>query len=221
VLKEVSLVALSKTVSAITVVAAAVALGGGWYWYHTSSEQAKQEQALRQTLRLADLSEKQAPDFHLTDQHGKQISLSDFKGKAVVLQFMDPVCTDVCPIVSQEVIQANHSLGAKSDDVVYIAVNVNQYHEKPADTLAFSKEHGLDKLPNWHFVTGDTASLQAVWKAYSVYVKPNPDGDVVHSSFIYFLDKDGKERYVANASDDKSAIPGMSKGIAFFTNKLI
>lgn len=59
--------ALSKTASSFTVAAMVIVLGGGWYWYHTSSEQTKQEQAIRQTLRLADLPEKQAPDFHLTD----------------------------------------------------------------------------------------------------------------------------------------------------------
>lgn len=39
-----------------------------------------------------------APEFRLTDQNGAAVSLSDFRGKVVVLSVLDPECTDVCPI---------------------------------------------------------------------------------------------------------------------------
>jgi cytochrome oxidase Cu insertion factor (SCO1/SenC/PrrC family) len=36
------------------------------------------------------------PDFTLTDQEGNNVSLSDFKGKVVVVAFIFTSCPDVC-----------------------------------------------------------------------------------------------------------------------------
>ena len=52
-----------------------------------------------------------APGFTLTDQNGRTVSLSALRGKVVVLEFMDPHCTDICPMVSQEFVDAYHDLG--------------------------------------------------------------------------------------------------------------
>jgi len=38
-----------------------------------------------------------APDFTLTDQHGRQVSPSRLHGKVVLLTFLDPVCVTDCP----------------------------------------------------------------------------------------------------------------------------
>ncbi|HEY2653450.1 MAG TPA: redoxin domain-containing protein, partial [Solirubrobacteraceae bacterium] len=41
-----------------------------------------------------------APDFTLTDQFGRSVSLRSFRGKVVILAFNDPVCTTVCPLTT-------------------------------------------------------------------------------------------------------------------------
>lgn len=183
-------------------------------------------QTLKQYQQLMSLTPlnnppKAAPNFTLKDQNGKSISLSSFKGKTVVLEFMDPVCTDVCPIVSQEIVKANQLLGQKSNQVVYIAVNVNQYHESQSDVMAFSKEHGLNKLPNWHFLTGPTSQLKKIWQEYGVEVVPNPSGDVQHSSIMYFIGKKGMEKYIANPTNKASQITEWGKGISSVVNTLV
>lgn len=183
---------------------------------------AKEEASLQKSLGIDQLPPgRQAPNFTLTDESGKTVSMASLKGKVVVLQFMDPKCTDICPIVSQELVLADKYLGAKSADVTFVAVNVNQYHEKQSELQAFSKEHGLSKLSNWYFLTGSTADLQKVWKDYGIYVEPNPTGDVVHSSYYYFIDKNGVERYLAPATNDAKTINQWGKGIAIFSAKLV
>lgn len=41
---------------------------------------------------------KNAPDFKLVDQTGDRASLSDFKDKVVILNFVFTNCQDVCPL---------------------------------------------------------------------------------------------------------------------------
>ena len=157
-------------------------------------------------MALAPVPSKPAPDFTLVDQGGHTMSLSDFRGSAVVLTFMDSHCTDICPIVSQEFVDAYHDLGAAAAHTVFVAVNVNQYHATLTDVAAFSHEHQLDTIPNWHFFTGSTTDLQAVWANYGIAVQaPNPNADIIHSSVSYFIDPAGNERYLADPSVDHTA----------------
>jgi len=200
---------------------------GGILWFrhqqHVRAMQAKYNryQLLMSLTPLNTAHKQSAPNFTLTDQNGKTVSLSNLRGKLVVLEFMDPACTDICPIVSQEIIEANHLLGAQAAQVEFLAVNVNQYHETQSDVMAFSKEQGLNQLPNWHFLTGDTATLNSIWKSYGIQVVPNPSGDVQHSSFMYFIDQQGTETYLANPDNVKASIPDWAQGINFVIGQML
>jgi cytochrome oxidase Cu insertion factor (SCO1/SenC/PrrC family) len=39
-----------------------------------------------------------APDFRLVSQFGQPMSLSQFRGKVVILAFTDSQCTTICPL---------------------------------------------------------------------------------------------------------------------------
>jgi cytochrome oxidase Cu insertion factor (SCO1/SenC/PrrC family) len=183
-------------------------------------------------MLLSPVPAQAAPDFKLVDQHGRSFSMSDFKGRAVILEFMDPHCVDICPLVSKEFVNAYHDLGKAASHVVFIAVNVNQYFSSVASVATFSSEHQLDTIPSWRFLTGSTIDLKAVWRNYGVtVVVPNPKADIVHTSVIYFIDARGRERYVAtpeadHTSSGTSFLPTASltawgRGIALVAKSLV
>jgi protein SCO1 len=160
---------------------------------------------------LSPLPHPPAPGFTLTDQAGRTMALSALRGKVVVLEFMDPHCVDICPIVSQEFVDAYHDLGPLASKVAFIAVNVNQYHATVADVATYSREHALTTIPGWHFFTGPVPALQASWRDYHIAVQaPNPNADIVHTSAIYFIDPQGREAFLASPMVDHT-----SKGVAF------
>ena len=157
-------------------------------------------------MALSPVPTHHAPGFTLTDQKNHTLSLSQFRGRAVVLEFMDPHCVDICPIVSQEFIDANRDLGSLSSRVAFIAVNVNQYFSSVASMAAFTREHQLNTIASWHFFTGPTPLLQRVWHDYGITVEaPNPKADIVHTSLVYFIDPHGNERYIASPQVDHTA----------------
>lgn len=132
------------------------------------------------------------------DQQGRTLALSGFRGKVVVLEFMDSHCTTICPLVSQEFIAAYRDLGALAGKVVFAAVNVNPYHAAVRDVAQFSAQHQLTSIPGWHFFTGSVPRLRTVWRAYNIEVGPRGLGiDTVHTSAVYFIDPHGTERYIA------------------------
>ena len=154
-------------------------------------------------MGLSPVPARPAPGFTLTDQDGRILPLSAFRGKVVVLEFMDPHCTDICPIVSAEFTGAYRDLGKLAGKVVFAAVNVNQYHHAVADVAAYSRAHQLTSIPSWHFLTGPVPRLRALWNDYGAAVQaPGPDADIVHSSVVYFIDPSGRERYLASPQVD-------------------
>ena len=150
-------------------------------------------------MELSPVPARPAPGFTLTDQDGRVLSLSAFRSQVVALAFMDPHCTDICPIVSDEFTDAYRDLGKLAGKVVFAAVNVNQYHSAVADVTAFSREHQLTSIPSWHFFTGPGPSLRAAWRNHNVAGQaPGPDAGIVHSYVVYFIDPRGRERYLAS-----------------------
>jgi cytochrome oxidase Cu insertion factor (SCO1/SenC/PrrC family) len=145
---------------------------------------------------------------------------------------MDPHCTDICPIVSQEYVDAYRDLGPLAGKVVFAAVNVNQYHAAVADMMAYSREQRLNTIPTWHFLTGPVPDLRKVWDGYEIAVQaPSPNADIVHTSEVYFIDPAGRERFVAAPMDDHtssgasylpaSQISGWGQGIAQVARTLV
>jgi cytochrome oxidase Cu insertion factor (SCO1/SenC/PrrC family) len=107
---------------------------------------------LANLMELSPVPARPAPAFTLTGQHGHTLPLASFKGHAVVPEFMDPHCIDICPIVSQEFTDAYHDLGKAAPRAVFIAVNVNPYFHGISDVAAYSSEHQLNTIPSWHFL---------------------------------------------------------------------
>lgn len=157
-------------------------------------------------MTLSPVPPRPAPGFTLVDQTGRTFSLAQFRGHPVVVNFMDSHCTDICPLVAAELVDAEHDLARRARGTVFLAINVNPYHRAVADVAGFSAGHGLDTIPTWHFLTGPLATLRSIWRAYGVEVSaPSRNADVIHTSITYFLDPRGRERYVASPVVDHTA----------------
>jgi cytochrome oxidase Cu insertion factor (SCO1/SenC/PrrC family) len=133
-----------------------------------------------------------APGFSLTDQSGAPVTLRQFRGKAVVLAFVDSRCTNVCPLTTWSMTQAVAMLGpAAARNVQLLGIDANPDAIRVADVRAYSQAHGM--MSSWDFLTGSAGQLAAVWRAYHVYVAAS-HGNIDHEPAIYLIDPDGRER---------------------------
>jgi protein SCO1 len=138
-----------------------------------------------------------APDFQLTDQHGSLVNLSDFRGKVVVLMFMDSQCTDTCPLTAVHFREVYRQLDKnEADQVVFLGVNVNVEANTVADVLETTHAWHLDEIPSWHFLTGDRETLEPIWKDYDVAATHSHEGDsIMHTSGTFLIDPLGQKRW--------------------------
>ena len=139
----------------------------------------------------------EAPDFRLTDQNGSLINLSDFRGKVVVLTFMDSTCKDTCPLTAAQFRQAYRKFDqTKSSQVAFIGVNVNVEANKVTDVSEITKTWHLEEIPSWHFLTGSREELKGVWKDYGIAVIPSADGkEIMHTPGVFLIDPSGQKRW--------------------------
>lgn len=154
---------------------------------------------------LTALAGEPAPGWTLLGQNGTKVSLSQFRGRAVIFMPVDPACTSVCPVVASEMRQADRILGGPSRHVAIVGFNVNPYWTSVAAIRKFDRENHLTSLPNWYFVTGSAKSLISLWQHYHIWVEPLPAKRAVyHASYLYFIGPHGRERWLLGGSSDKS-----------------
>src|SRR5580693_7332981 len=137
------------------------------------------------------LGESPAPDFRLQNQFGQAMSLSQFRGKVVMLAFEDSECTTVCPLTTQSMLQAKQLLGPAGNQVQLLGVDANPDAISVADVLSYSRTHGL--VNQWHFLTGSLAELKATWAKYDIAVQIE-NGQIDHTPALFVIDQQGRER---------------------------
>jgi cytochrome oxidase Cu insertion factor (SCO1/SenC/PrrC family) len=141
-----------------------------------------------------------APRFSLENQYGRPVTLSSLRSKVIVLTFLDPVCTVDCPIIAQEMRQADHMLGATSRQVVFVAVVANPIFRSLSATQTFDRVEGMASLRNWLFLTGSVHELRQTWRAFGEEVAVVPAGSMVaHNDIVYVIDGRGETRFILNS----------------------
>ncbi len=134
-----------------------------------------------------------APGFRLLNQFGQPMSLSQFRGKVVVLSFEDSECTTVCPLTAQSMLDAKQMLGAAGNQVQLLGVDANPDATSVADVLAYSRAHGM--VNRWDFLTGSPAQLKATWSAYHIAVQVE-QGQIDHTPALFVIDQRGREQKI-------------------------
>ncbi len=127
-----------------------------------------------------------APDFTLTDQDGKPISMRSLRGEPVIVTFLYTTCEDTCPTQAQQVKGAFAELG---EDVPAVAVAVDPPRDNPERARAFLSEQRM--TGRMSFALGTRSQLAPVWKGFAV--QPQRD-DLEHTGRIVLVDAKGRQR---------------------------
>lgn len=105
-----------------------------------------------------------APNFKLTTHRGEPFTLSDQKGKVVVLFFGFTSCPDVCPTTLAHFRHVKQRLGEAADDVRFVMVTVDPERDDQERMRQYVEAFD----PDFIGLTGTLAELEAAWDAYHV-----------------------------------------------------
>jgi protein SCO1 len=139
-----------------------------------------------------------APAFTLRDQNGKPVSLAAYRGRPVLVTFIDPLCRNYCPLEAAQLDHALAGVSAASRPAI-VAVSANPYGNARANLQQDLRKWHLGS--DWRWAVGTRAELERVWSAYDIAVLVTTKTiagvrvhDVTHTEGAYLIDRNGDER---------------------------
>ncbi len=126
---------------------------------------------------------------------GKPASLSDFRGKVVLLNFGYTHCPDICPMVVARMTQVVKRLGEDAAKVQGVFVTF----DPERDTVERLHEYLQYFNPGFVGFSGTEAQIKQAAKQFGVIYMPQRGDSAAgtlftHSDFIYLLDRQGRVR---------------------------
>jgi len=133
------------------------------------------------------------PDFALIDQTGKQVRLSQLKGKVVALTFGYSRCPNpkYCYRLSnnlERVERRFHDQGGT--DLVLLTVAIDPEHDR-GEALAEYANSFHANVADWHFLTGSLTDVKQVAELFGMNFW-NSEGLLTHSLHTVIIDRKGK-----------------------------
>ena len=142
--------------------------------------------------------QRSAPQFLLHDQRGDGISLAAYRGRPVIVTFIDPLCRNFCPLAAQVLNHVVDQLPASQRPEI-LAVSVDVYANTRKDLL--QDVHKWRLVPEWRWAVGSPAQLAAVWKRYEIGVSVitkriagTTIRYITHTEAAYIIDRTGHQR---------------------------
>ena len=146
-------------------------------------------------------------DFQLQSHTGQPFSLSDLRGRVVLLFFGYTYCPDVCPTTLATMAQVQRLLGPDADRVTSLFVSVDPERDD-AERLREYIGHFEARTVA---VTGSKEQLDGVVKQYGAYYEKVASDSatsytVDHTSRLYLIDTQGRLRYLFRYGDEAKVI---------------
>ena len=141
------------------------------------------------------------PDFHLTNQSGRQISFRKFRGKALLVTFIYTRCplSDYCPRMSRNFAAIDKTL--QSDPAMYrkthlLSISFDPAYDSPTVLRsygeAYTGKYTKEKFEHWDFAAPSKTDLPKLLEFFDVGATPGANHTFTHSLSTAVIAPDGK-----------------------------
>jgi protein SCO1 len=133
-----------------------------------------------------------AGSFSLIDQNGNWVTLADYRGRVVVISFMDSRAGGTSSLMATEIRGALDELPDDGRSVPVLAISVDPAHDTRASARAFlAREQMTGRML---FLLGRFAQLRPLWRGYAIRPEVDPSGRRYrygYSGFVMLIDARG------------------------------
>jgi protein SCO1/2 len=146
------------------------------------------------------------PAFTLTNQDGRSVSLSDFKGKVVLVTAVYSTCTTTCPMMLTKIRTVLDQLTPEErQQMAVVAFSLNPESDTRELRAITSKIYGM-KAPRFHFVSGVPAAVNALLDRLNVArTRDKETGQIMHSNLFFLVDRQGRIAYRLSLSQNEQS----------------
>ena len=130
-------------------------------------------------------------DFTLTGGSG-DVSLSDFRGKLVLIYFGYTFCPDICPATLGNVNQALKQIGSKVEDIQLIMVSLDPQRDTPEKLEQYVAHFN----PTFIGITGTQEQVDTVTSLYGIFYEKKEGSEATsylidHTATLMVIDREG------------------------------
>ena len=146
-----------------------------------------------------------------TNQNGATMKLTALRGRPVIAAMVYTHCKDICPVVTEKMLEIGDKLPRRSlDQVRFVLFSMDWVRDTPAQLASFAALHHLD-LKYWTLLHGDENAVRELAAVLGVSFHRDEHGDFQHSIAILLLDANG---VIAAQEDDlRTPAAGMVRSI--------
>ena len=150
------------------------------------------------------------PEFSLLNHDGKTVTAENYNDKYQLVYFGFTFCPEICPTELQKMANILKILGDKSSQIHPLFISVDPTRDTPEVMKEYLKSFGSEFIG----LTGTEEDVDKAMASFKVYAAKTDDPAYVdymmaHSSYLYFLNKDGdllglyrKEETAEKIADD-------------------
>jgi protein SCO1/2 len=147
-------------------------------------------------------------DFTLTDEDGREFTLSSLRGKPVLLFFGYTHCPDACPTMMSKVSRAYRMAGENAQQIPTLFVSVDVDRDTPPVLKEYMSYFGAVPAKG---LTGTKQQIDEVVKSFAAYYEIHDDGSAMgptvdHTVRLYMLDENGDVVILFDPSTPPEAI---------------
>ncbi|EEF57489.1 SCO family protein [Pedosphaera parvula] len=142
----------------------------------------------------------QVGDFHLTNQLGQPISMTNLHDHVWITDVIFTSCPGPCAKMTKHLSEIQNSL-TTNQPIKLISFTSNPEYDTPSELKKYAERFGAD-ANRWWFLTGDKGEIRRLatndLKFVVVEKQPdqreNPDDLFIHSTWFVLVDKHGQVR---------------------------
>ncbi|HWS87731.1 MAG TPA: SCO family protein [Pyrinomonadaceae bacterium] len=138
----------------------------------------------------------EVPDVKLVNHDGHPLSPKQFKGRALVVNFIYTRCPlpDQCPLLSANFARLNSAILADEGlrkRAHLLSVTLDPEYDRPEVLKAYGRTYAGGEFDNWDFATGEPAEVRRLAESFGLIYKAEGD-QVIHSLRTAVITPEGK-----------------------------
>jgi protein SCO1/2 len=140
------------------------------------------------------------PDTRLIDQHGRPLTLADFKGSATAITFIYTRCPlpQYCPLLDRRFAEAQKIAAADpalTGKIQLLSISFDPKFDRPEALQAHARKLAADPRV-WRFATAEEAVVDRLAAEFGINVIREKDGSITHNLRTAVIDPGGQVRSI-------------------------
>lgn len=140
------------------------------------------------------------------DEKNNTFSLSDMKGKKIVLAMAYTSCQGTCPMIVSKLKKIEKLFNEKNIKVDVIIITFDPKFDTPERNFSFYREKMSLNKDNWHFLNGSENETRKMSMLLGIKYAVNPQSKaIIHDNKIILINEAGEIEKKLESLDENEA----------------